>query len=111
MELSRLRYRLGLLLVATFAPLAMAAGPPGEIARFFEPPPELRDDLGGYRSPLLFDDGRPVRTADDWRARRGEILRAWNSAMGTWPPAEDSRIEGIGSARRDGYNERRVRLK
>ncbi|MGE3818967.1 MAG: sialidase, partial [Isosphaeraceae bacterium] len=33
-------------------------GPPPSIARYFEPPPEFQGDLGAYRSPLVFADGR-----------------------------------------------------
>jgi dienelactone hydrolase len=45
--------------------------------------------LGNYRSPLKFDDGREVKTADDWQARRREILKTWHDVMGHWPPLVD----------------------
>lgn len=62
-----------------------AAGPDG-LAAYFSPPPEFASDLGNYRSPLRFYDGRPVKTVEEWRERRREILAAWHGLMGTWPP-------------------------
>ena len=51
----------------------------------YQPPKELVGDLGSYRTPLKFDDGTSVRTADDWKKRRAEILKYWHGAMGEWP--------------------------
>ena len=56
------------------------------IAPLFEPPAELRGDLGAYRPVLAFKDGRPVRTAEEWRQRRAEILQEWTELLGPWPP-------------------------
>ena len=36
---------------------------PAPIANSFRPPPEFANDLGAYKSPLVFNDGRPVRDA------------------------------------------------
>src|SRR4051794_10274625 len=65
---------------------ASAEEPPKEIVSFFHPPPQFQGDLGSYRSPLTFNDGRPVRTAADWPERRREILRSWEESLGSWPP-------------------------
>src|SRR5436309_11705054 len=54
------------------------------IARFFEPPAEFADQLGAYRSPLLFDDGSGVKSAADWPRRRKEIADTWHGLMGPW---------------------------
>src|SRR6266540_511880 len=51
----------------------------------YKPPAELAGDLGSYRSPLKFDDGTPVKNADDWKKRRVEIMKYWHGAMGEWP--------------------------
>jgi hypothetical protein len=59
--------------------------PPAKLARFFHPSDRLRDDLGKYRSPLRFNDGRVAMTAADWKRRRVEILSAWHALMGPWP--------------------------
>ena len=82
-----------------------------KIAPFFQPPAELAEDLGNYRSPLVFDDGRPVRTPDDWRRRREEILQFWHKSLGPWPPlVEKPAIEVIQTRQREGFAEKKVRL-
>ena len=62
---------------------------PDKLVSFFSPPVELEGDFGPYKSPLKFYDGRPVKTADEWRQRRQEILKTWHSMMGQWPPLVD----------------------
>lgn len=52
----------------------------------FQPPEAFRGDLGAYRSPLKFEDGRPVSTPADWAERRKELLKAWTRILGEWPP-------------------------
>jgi hypothetical protein len=56
------------------------------IAAAFTPPERFANDLGNYRSPLLFNDGRRVKTPADWTKRRHEILSTWHTLMGDWPP-------------------------
>ncbi len=87
------------------------SGVPGSLTSAFRPPPEYRGDLGAYRSPLVFDDGRPVRDPADWRRRRGEILASWHGIMGAWPPLiERPGVEVLGTERREGFEQRRVRV-
>ncbi len=62
------------------------AARPERLAAYFSPPPEFANDLGNYRSPLRFYDGRPVKTVEEWRERRREILATWHGLMGKWPP-------------------------
>jgi hypothetical protein len=108
----------GLIAIATSGSMALASGedgthddPPGSLASAFRPPAEFRDDLGSYRSPLSFDDGRPVRDAAGWRGRRQEILAAWHGIIGAWPPLiERPRIEVLGTERREDFEQRRVRV-
>jgi hypothetical protein len=84
---------------------------PGSLASAFRPPAEFRDDFGSYKSPLAFDDGRPVRDAAGWRERRQEILAAWHGIMGAWPPlVERPKVEVLGTERREGCEQRRVRV-
>src|SRR5258708_28645154 len=52
----------------------------------FSPPAEFKDQTVPLRPLLKFDDGREVRSADDWKARRAEILKRWNDLLGPWPP-------------------------
>ncbi len=105
--------RWGLLLVLSIATATSAQAPPPDIRSAFAPPRELRGDLSTYRSPLIFRDGHAATTAAEWTDRRREILKDWHDAMGTWPPPVDPpSIETLGDpARREGYDERRVRLK
>lgn len=78
-----------LLPIAAFlllAPLSRGADKEWHILKpFFTPPNALTNQLGEYRSPLRFEDGREVRTAQDWATRRLEILKKWHDLMGPWP--------------------------
>jgi hypothetical protein len=83
-----------------------------EIAPFFMAPDEYRNELGSYRSPLKFYDGRQVKTARDWPARRKEILERWSSLMGQWPPfLKDQQMQYLDTVKKDGYTQFRVRFK
>jgi hypothetical protein len=77
----------------------------------FQPPPEYAGQLGAFRSPLLFDDGTPVRSAADWPRRRAEILKAWHELMGPWPPViEKPSLDDLLTTNRAGLAQHRVRL-
>ena len=52
----------------------------------FSPPEEYRGQLAPLRPLFRFDDGREVKTPDDWKARRAEILKRWTDLLGPWPP-------------------------
>jgi dienelactone hydrolase len=78
---------------------------------FFQPPAEFADQLGSYRSPLLFNDGASVQSAADWPRRRAEILKQWHELMGPWPPVlEKPGIEFLSETNRETFIQRRVRL-
>jgi len=82
-----------------------------EIAPHLRPPPELANEFGPYRSPLIFADGRPVKTPADWRLRRQEILDQWHKIMGHWPPLIGKPgIEYLETKRRENFTQKRVRL-
>ncbi len=84
---------------------------PEQIAPFFSPPPQLKDDYGFYRSPLSFYDGNPVKTSLDWNRRRNEIRSRWQNLMGPWPPfIKNQRLELVDSIRRDGFTQYRVKF-
>jgi hypothetical protein len=84
---------------------------PEALASAFRPPDEFPDGFGSYKSPQTFDDGRPVRDAAGWRKRRGEILATWHGIMGAWPPLiERPKVEVLATERRDGFEQRRVRV-
>src|SRR5262245_10053617 len=68
----------------------------------FQPPPEFRNQLGSYRSPLEFEDGTIVKTPADWARRRKEILNEWHALMGPWPPViERPNLEFLSKSQRD----------
>lgn len=81
------------------------------IAPFFSPPPEYADDYGDFRPVLKFDDGRPVKSADDWQKRRQEILKDWHEMMGPWPPlTERPKVAVLDKTRRHNFDQFRVRF-
>lgn len=76
------------------------------------PPAAYVDDFGPYRSPLKSNDGSPVRTPEDWKRRRAEILAAWTAAMGRWPALlERPRVERLGAAQPEGESFERHRVR
>jgi len=82
-----------------------------KIGPFFQPPAEWAESQGKYRSPLVFDDGRPVQTPDEWRRRREEIVDFWHEALGAWPPLiEKPKIEVLQTGDREEFTEKKVRL-
>ena len=82
-----------------------------KIAAHFKVPPEYAGQLGAYRSPLLFDDGTPVKTPQDWEKRRQQILDHWHGVMGKWPPViERPKIEYLETKQRDGFTQHKVRV-
>jgi hypothetical protein len=82
-----------------------------KISPFFSPPAELKYEMGNFRSPLKFYDGHPVKTADDWKKRREEILDRWNQMMGVWPDLiKDQKLEIIESTHKEGYTEKIIRF-
>ncbi|MEK0450013.1 MAG: hypothetical protein RL088_2281 [Verrucomicrobiota bacterium] len=77
----------------------------------FRPPPEFSEDYGTFRSPLIFDDGSRVSSADEWPRRRGEILAYWHGVMGAWPPLLDApAIKTLREGRRENFTQRRVAI-
>jgi len=80
-----------------------------KISRYFTPPPQYANQLGPYRSPLLFDDGTPVKTPADWPRRRQEILSYWHKTMGPWPPLIDHpKIDDLESKPRENFTQHKV---
>jgi hypothetical protein len=85
--------------------------PPAELAEFFRPPEKVRDELGAFRSPLTFADGTPVKTPQDWRRRRTEILETWHKTMGEWPALiEAPKTETVQTTRRENVTQHQLRL-
>lgn len=91
--------------------LAHDPKPPAELAAFFSPPEKYRGDFGKFRSPLVFADGKPVKTAEDWQRRRAEILGRWHQIMGPWPALiGEPRVETVQTTRRGNLTQHQLRL-
>lgn len=100
-----------ILLAALAQATARAADVSPGLAGAFRPPTNLADDLGSYRSPLVFADGHRVTTAAEWSARRREILDDWRGYLGAWPALiERPKVEVLATEKGEGYARRRVRL-
>jgi dienelactone hydrolase len=81
------------------------------LAPCFRPPSEFEGKLGGFRSPLIYDDGTRVISAAGWPRRRLEILQYWHGVMGAWPPILDKpKVELLREEHRENFSQRRVRL-
>jgi dienelactone hydrolase len=98
-------------LLLAFAPLAEGISGEAALVNCFSPPPEFAGDYGDYRSPLVFEDGSPVRNAEDWSKRRSEILATWHGLMGAWPEIiTEPVVEVLESVPEDGFVRHRVRF-
>jgi len=86
-----------------------AAEVPASLRPFFTPPAQYANDFGTYKSPLLFNDGTPVKTPADWQKRRAEILTTWRHLLGNWPPLLDKpKVEYLDRQHRDNFTQHRV---
>ncbi len=75
----------------------------------FAPPSQFANDFGDYRSPLIYDDDTPVRTAADWSRRREEIFGTWRHLLGDWPPLiEKPDVRYLEQTHRDNFTQHRV---
>lgn len=84
---------------------------PDALKPWFLPPVEFADDPGDYRSPLRFADGREVKSAADWQARRAEIRGLWDAKLGTWPAlVADPQTEILETTRREDFTQHRIRF-
>jgi dienelactone hydrolase len=99
----------GMFVVVGAAAGAAADAPPSgrdpgaALAKYYQPPAEFAG-FGPYRSPLVFADGTPVKSPQDWARRRAEILAAWNRRLGVWPPLlPRPAVKRLETIRREGY--------
>lgn len=77
----------------------------------FEVPSEFQNDYGNFRSPLVFDDGKKVKTKADWKKRRQEIQQRWHGMMGEWPDLlTDQELEIIESEKKEDFTQHKVRF-
>jgi dienelactone hydrolase len=81
------------------------------MAPHFRVPDEWQGQFGDYRSPLLFDDDTQVTQANQWPARRQEILSYWTKMLGPWPDVlENPELTVIRQHTEDGLIWKRVRV-
>ncbi len=81
------------------------------ISPYFNPPNDLRDNYGDFRSPLIFYNGTTVLNSGDWGARRQEILDQWHEMMGTWPDLiTGQQLEFLDSQEREDFTQHKVRF-
>ena len=82
-----------------------------KIEKYFQPPAEFAKDFGPYRSPLKFNDGSEVKTAEDWAKRRKEIADLWHKRLGAWPPLlEKPKVEVLETKEKEGYTQKHVHV-
>ncbi len=85
--------------------------PPSDLAAYFQPTLKYWGDLGKFPSPLVFDDGAKVETADQWAKRRAEIAAKWHGAMGKWPPLiESPRVDVVQTTKRENVTQHQVKV-
>lgn len=106
--------RIFTLAVVSFLTLPAAAQSsdlPPALERAFEVPEKWQGKLGDYRSPLQFRDGTAVESAKDWQRRRAELLTAWESLLGKWPPLiTEPNVEVLETQRREEFTQHRIRF-
>ncbi|HYF49415.1 MAG TPA: hypothetical protein VEJ63_08420 [Planctomycetota bacterium] len=84
---------------------------PETLKAHFQPPAELAHDFAGLKSPLIFNDGRRVKSPAEWPERRREILQTWHSIMGRWPAIiEKPAVETVATERREDFTQHTVRI-
>ncbi len=102
---------LSILILMALCSLTASADPWEIIKPSFTPPPDVANQYGGFPSPLKFDDGRVVKSPQDWPARRAEILAKWHGLMGAWPAElAHPTIEIIDSTPRENFIQHRIRV-
>jgi hypothetical protein len=80
----------------------------GELPPDFDALPRVNS----HPDPLLFFDGRPVRSSKDWPARRAEIWQlSQRYVLGTFPPKPKiGHVVVLDETHHEGYTLRNVRL-
>jgi hypothetical protein len=82
-----------------------------KISPYFSPPGEFKDKYGDYRSPLKFYNGQMVKSPEEWKQRREEILDRWHGMMGKWPPfVKNQKLEILETTKKEGYMLYRIRF-
>ncbi|MHC4917501.1 MAG: alpha/beta hydrolase family protein [Planctomycetota bacterium] len=81
------------------------------IAPYFAPPKGYENDFGPHKPVMKFYDGKPVKTAEDWKRRREEIRAKWHEMMGPWPPLiEKPKVEYLSKEEKGTYTQHTVKV-
>jgi len=79
------------------------------LEEYYNPPVEYRDNFGDYRSPLQVETGKRVKSAEEWKSRRADILQTWHRRLGAWPPLVDKPVmKRLETVKRDGFTQYKV---
>ncbi|MGB3119173.1 MAG: sialidase, partial [Verrucomicrobiales bacterium] len=98
------------LLLALASP-GQADDPPSSLAAFFRIPPAFAQQTSPGESPLVFANGQPVTSPEQWPLRRDELLKRWQDLLGEWPPLiEHPSVELLDSTDREGITQQRIRF-
>jgi hypothetical protein len=82
-----------------------------KIKPYFSPPSKYAKLPGKYRSPLVFYDGKKVKTRADWQKRRREIFERWQNIMGKWPEViHTPKFQIIDSIHKENYTQFSVKF-
>ncbi len=82
-----------------------------QLEPYFQPPTEYQNQRGAYRSPLQRPDGEVVKTPEQWKQRREQILAQWHERLGAWPPLVDRPVvKRLESKEHDDYVEHHVHV-
>lgn len=83
-----------------------------QLKPYFYPPDTLLHDFGAFRSPLLFNDGRAVKSKKDWAKRKAEIKQDWKRYLGEWPEHDkNQKFEYVDTTYESTYTQYKVRFK
>lgn len=82
-----------------------------KLDKYYTPPPEFAGQFGTYRSPLKFANGDVVKSPEDWKRRRQELVELWQKRLGAWPPlVEKPTVKRVETIQRDGFVQHHVHV-
>ena len=97
--------------VAIVSETRHSADIPEQLKPYFTSPREFDGDAGTFPSALVSADGKPLRSAAEWPARRAEILATWHQMLGPWPELiANPRLQVISTERRENFMQHRVHV-
>lgn len=100
-----------LLFLFTDSPAQQTADHWSHLKPYFQTPKDYKGQLGDFRSPLRFYDGRPVANAKDWQKRKVEIRTRWQELMGPWPELlTKQQFKIVSSQKRENFTQHTVRF-